>query len=118
MASTLKSIIIIFPAFPCFNYVWISGPSLFCISVICLGIPHVIFIIEKERRECLLVSTHETTTTNFICFLVLLSAGLGAAAHAFDDPVVTNLFYTSLVLTDYVPYFPDYHQHVRCQENN
>jgi small-conductance mechanosensitive channel len=30
--------------------------------------------------------------------LVLLSAGLGAAAHAFDDPVVTNLFYTSLVL--------------------
>ncbi len=30
--------------------------------------------------------------------LVLLSAGLGAAAHAFDDQVVTNLFYTSLVL--------------------
>jgi small-conductance mechanosensitive channel len=30
--------------------------------------------------------------------LILLSAGLGAAAHVFDDPVITNLFSTSLVL--------------------
>jgi len=30
--------------------------------------------------------------------LVLLSAGLGAAAHVINDPVATDLFYTSLVL--------------------
>lgn len=30
--------------------------------------------------------------------LVLLSAGLGVAAHAFDDQIVTNLFFTSVVL--------------------
>lgn len=31
--------------------------------------------------------------------LALLSAGLGAAAHLLNDPVVTNFFFTALVLT-------------------
>jgi small-conductance mechanosensitive channel len=38
--------------------------------------------------------------------LILLSAGLGAAAHVLNEPVVTNLFSTSLVLTITYLIFP------------
>jgi small-conductance mechanosensitive channel len=34
-----------------------------------------------------------------IALLLLLSAGLGATAHIFSDPVITSFFFTSLVLT-------------------
>jgi small-conductance mechanosensitive channel len=59
--------------------------------------------INKKKEEIIYWKKFMKQKLLVFFILAIISAGLGAAVYFFNDPVITSLFYTSLVLT--VTYF-------------